>query len=310
MKAEQTLPMKDLEIFGIYKNGQFTIPEKEVNALKNGRMTDIIELKNLKGKDVEIEKLPARLSIVRGADGNPSLRIDPVYREPNVHPRLDDSEKRSLMQEEVANIKKSYVDKEGNIQTEVIEYDKSTKQFMSFDPRAIKAPEKINNETLTPQQKRKFKEGEMVQLADGTEFQISTSSSKGIRSNKNALVLSILVDGGISYLLISGIKRMLGKKSAEDKSYSKGYLDAIKEVQKQVERRIALNPKDKDAVNDLSNVKEEYSKISADTSLPQSTKQDFDISKIKKLNSVDTEEGRKPSIEENEDKNESFRRGI
>ena len=30
MKAEQILPMKDLEIFGIYKNGQFTIPEKEL----------------------------------------------------------------------------------------------------------------------------------------------------------------------------------------------------------------------------------------------------------------------------------------
>nr|WP_287936766.1 DUF4099 domain-containing protein [Algoriphagus sp.] len=294
MANQNGLPMKDLEIFGVIKNGKFTIPEKEVNALKNGGMTDIVELTDLKGKDIYIDKLPARLSIVRGEDGNPALRIDPVYREPNQHPNLNDNERNQLVRKELANIKKSYVDKEGNIQTEVIEYDQRTKQFFSYNPRDIKAPQSVNGKELDPQQKKKYKEGETVLLADGTAFQLSPSAPKGLRSNKSGLVLSVLLDGGLSYLLITGAKKLLGKESQEDKAYSEGYLQAIKEFQKQVQRRIARNPNDRDALRDLNNIKEEYSKISADSSLPKAVRDDFDINAIKRLNSIDTEEGKNP----------------
>ncbi|WP_339751132.1 DUF4099 domain-containing protein [Algoriphagus aquimarinus] len=304
MKSQNGLPMKDLEIFGVLKNGKYTIPEKEVTALKNGKMTDIVELKGLKSKDIHIDKMPARLSIVRGEDGSPALRIDPVYREPKFHPDLSEVERNQLVRKELNNIKKSYVDKEGNIQSEIIEYDQRTKQFLSYNPRDIKSPHRVNGEELNPQQKKKYKEGDTVQLADGTELQLSPSSPKGIRSNSAGLVLSVMTDGGLSYLLITGIKKMLGKESQEEKAYSKGYLQAIKEVQKQVERRIARNPNDKDAVHDLNNIKEEYSKISADPSLPKEVRDDFDIHKIKGLNSIDTEEGRNPRKRSDEQDND------
>lgn len=294
MKSQNGLPMKDLEIFGVIKNGKFTIPEKEVNALKNGGMTDIVELTDLKGKDIYIDKLPARLSIVRGEDGNPALRIDPVYMEPNRHPNLNDTERNQLVRKELANIKKSYVDKDGNIQTEIIEYDQRTKQFLSYNPRDIKAPQSVNGLELDPQQKKKYKEGETVLLTDGTAFQLSPSARKGLRSNKSGLVLSVLIDGGLSYLLITGVQKLLGKESQEDKAYSEGYLQAIKEVQKQTERRIARNPNDRDAIRDLNNIKEEYSKISADSSLPKALRDEFDINAIKRLNNIDTEEGKNP----------------
>lgn len=294
MKSQNGLPMKDLELFGVVKGGKFTIPEKEVNALKNGGITDIVELTDLKGKDIYIDKLPARLSIVRGEDGNPALRIDPVYREPNLHPDLNESERNQLVRKELANIKKNYVDKEGNIQTEIIEYDQQTKQFLSYNPRDIKAPQSVNGIELDPQQKKKYKEGETVLLADGTAFQLSPSAPKGLRSNKSGLVLSVLLDGGLSYLLITGVQKLLGKQSKEEKAYSEGYLQAIREVQKQAERRISRNPKDWDAIRDLNNIKEEYSKISADSSLPKAVRHEFDINSIKRLNSINTEEGKTP----------------
>jgi hypothetical protein len=309
MNIQNRLPMKDLEIFGLVRDGRFTIPEKEVNALANGKMTDIVELRDLKGKDIQIEKLPARLSIVRGDDGNPSLRIDPVYKEPSVHPDLSDTERNQLIKKELANLKRSYVDKDGNIQSEVIEYDHRTKQFLSYNPGQINAPRQVNGETLSAKQKKKYTEGEAVRLADGTEFQLSPSSPKQIRSNNRGLVLSVLVDGGISYVLITGIQKMLGKESQAEKAYSEGYLQAIKEVQKQVERRIARNPNDKDAVHDLSNIKEEYSKISADPNLPKTVRDDFDIQKIKRLNSLDTEEAKNPR-KRTDDQSNDFERDI
>lgn len=263
MKRDKILPMQDLQIFGIYKDGQFTIPDEQVRALKNGRMTDIVELKNLKGGDLEIDSLPVRLSIVRGHDGEPSLRIDPVYREPNSHPHLSEDEQQRLVRSEIANIKKNYIDEDGNVRIEVIEYDNRTKQFMSFDPTSVKSPDAVDGQKLTPEQKRKYKEGEVVELSDGTEFQISTTDKKGIKSNRGGLILSVILDGGMSYLLITGLQRMIGKKSTEEESYSQGYIDGIKEVQKQVEQKLARNPKNRDAAYDLDMTKQELSKIGA-----------------------------------------------
>ncbi|MEX2513475.1 MAG: DUF4099 domain-containing protein [Cyclobacteriaceae bacterium] len=288
MIKEKILPLNDLKLFGIYKDGKFTIPEEQVTALRQGRMTDVVELKNLKGKDVHIENLPARLSIVRGADGNPSLRIDPVYRSPNSHPRLSDGEKDRLIRGEAANIKKDFVDRDGNVRSEIIAYDRETKQFMGYDPRTVPAPEAVNNQQLTAEQKRKYKEGETVELADGTRFQHDTADPKGIRSNRNGLLLSVVLDGGISYLLITGVRRMLGAKSSEEQSYSKGYQEGLKKMQHQMERRIALNPNDRDAVRDLNNVREEMSKVGA---RPENY-QNRGVDEVKRFNSIDTEEGR------------------
>lgn len=69
------------------------------------------------------------------------------------------------------------------------------------------------------------------------------------------------------------------------------------------------NPEDKDAVRDLSNIKEEYSKISADTSLPKEVRDDFDIHKIKRMNSIDTEEGRNPR-NQSKDQDNDIEQGI
>lgn len=286
----QQLPMQDLKIFGIYRDGRFTIPDAQVKALQEGRMTEVVELKDLKGKDIHIESLPARLSIVRGENGQPSLRVDPVYRHPKDHVQLTTDEKNRLLRHEVANIRKQYVDREGNVRTEIIAYDKNTNQFMSHDPRAVKAPHAVNEQPLSTDQKRKFKEGEKVNLDDGTIVQLDTTQSRGLRSNLSGLVCSVLVDGGISYLLFTGLSRILGKKSNEELAFSKGYAEGIKKVMQQVERRIALNPKDRDAVNDLNRIKQEWNNLAA--AHPSEVK-DKGYDDFKKLNSIDSEEGQK-----------------
>lgn len=176
---------------------------------------------------------------------------------------------------------------------------------MAFDPRKVKAPETVNDQYLTPEQKRKYKEGEVVELADGTAFQFSSIDKKGMRSNRSGLVLSVILDGEISYLLYTGLKRMLGKKSREENSYSQGYVDGINKVQKQIERRISLNPEDKDAIRDLNNVKQELSKVS--TSHPKEF-QIRDYDEVKRLNSIDTEEGR--NVDKNREKEDGRQRSI
>jgi hypothetical protein len=177
---------------------------------------------------------------------------------------------------------------------------------MGFDPRAIKSPDAVNGQNLTPEQKKKYKEGDIVELSDGTEFQISTTDKRGIKSNRGGLVFSVLLDGGISYLLITGIQRMLGRKSSEEESYSQGYIDGIKEVKKQVEQKLARNPKNKDAAYDLDMVKEEFSKIAAANPTSGKFQDRDDINRNSILNT--TEEIRNSDRDSKRD--ESFKRKL
>lgn len=97
-----------------------------------------------------------------------------------------------------------------------------------------------------------------MELADGTRLQIRSSDRAGIRSNRTGLVLSILIDGAVSYLLVTGIQRLMSRKSAEQRSYSAGYPDAIKEVQKQMRGKVERNPNGKEAARMLDEANEAY----------------------------------------------------
>jgi hypothetical protein len=88
----------------------------------------------------------------------------------------------------------------------------------------------MNNEELTPEQKLRFKKGKEVELADGTKFRFSAVDPNGIRSNKLHLIASLLIDGGISYVLYQGLKA-LGKDEKVSEEYSRGYYDALEDME-------------------------------------------------------------------------------
>ena len=256
------LPLEDLKRVGLVTEGTLTMEWENVNALKRGNMTNLVELKNIKGDNgFNIDAMNARLSVV-DENGANKLRIDPVYKDVQPHPLLSAKEHDQLTNGEVPNVKKEKLDKEGNSVTEVIEFDGLTNQFISYDPRKIKLPEAINNETLSPDKKRKLRDGEAIVLSDGTEVQFRSSDQNGFRSNRNAMVLSLLLDGGLSYLLITGVDRLIGKETPEEKNYSKGYLTALNEVEKQLESRKKSFPNDPTITKGINQVKHEFSKAS------------------------------------------------
>src|SRR5690606_33955698 len=104
-------------------------------------------------------------------------------------------------------------------------------------------------------QKREFKEGKAVSLSDGTEIQASPASKNGIRSNKRFLIASLLLDGGISFLIYQAVNAIMKRGQAQkqkENEYSKGYLDALKKVQIDLERKQAKYPNDKSFTDDLN----------------------------------------------------------
>ena len=65
------------------------------------------------------------------------------------------------------------------------------------------APDMVNGEYLTAAQKENYRKGREVKLADlaNQSCNYSGTDVNGIRSNKLALIASILIDGGLSYML-------------------------------------------------------------------------------------------------------------
>src|SRR5690606_14743141 len=155
--------------------------------------------------------------------------------------------------------------------TLLYEYDKETKSFVSMDSKDADIPESINGITLSELQKKKLRNGEVVSLPGNTAVQVSPANAKNgfFASNKNVLVTSIILDGGISFLLIKAAQLLLKenqKKQMEqlqDMQYYKGYKDALEKLQSQLQERSAQYPSDTKIADDLSIVKALYAKTTA-----------------------------------------------
>ncbi|TDO01393.1 DUF4099 domain-containing protein [Sunxiuqinia elliptica] len=147
----------------------------------------------------------------------------------------------------------------------IYEYDPETKSFVSLPQEYVKHIEEINGMPLTEEQKRRYKEGKKLTMPDGTSVQASPASTDLIRSDKNLLILSMVLDGGLSYMLYRGVKAIenKGKKMQQrENEYSKGYEDALKKVQTDLERKQARFPNDKTIAQDINIVKQESTRIS------------------------------------------------
>jgi hypothetical protein len=88
----------------------------------------------------------------------------------------------------------------------------------------------VNGEILSEKKKKAFQNGEVVELNDGTRIQHSSTDSKGIRSDRKALILSVLLDGGISYLLLRGLRNLSGSTDPQKEGYTKGYNQALADM--------------------------------------------------------------------------------
>lgn len=242
-EVKNKMPVEDFKKIGLMNNDTLNLTKEDLKELSAGRKSGLLDLTNLEHEGIQIERLKAKISLQENKDGSLSVVLHPIYKNPQKHSLLNDKEMDSLITGEKANIVKGYLDEKGKSHKMLIEYDKDTKEFVSMNTNRILVPEKINNEPLTQMQKAKYKEGEAITMPDGTMIQPSPTARNGVRSNNTFLVLSILLDGGVSYLLVKAAQALLGIGRGEDKSamqsvqltnaFHKGYLDALKDMEAQ-----------------------------------------------------------------------------
>jgi len=232
---ESYLPLQELETIGLASNGQLLLNVNDLKALLSGRRTGLLNLKNLEAENIKIKALDAKISLRTNELGKTDLVIHPIYRKPARPECLDEAEAKQLEKGEVASLLKVTKDDKGNKKEVLVEYDPDTREFIVSDTEKIMVPDMINGDFLTAAQKENYRKGREVEMPDHTKLNYSGTDTNGIRSNKLALIASIVIDGGLSYMLYTGLNAMFGKKHdpKEANALSPGYYNTVKDMEDQ-----------------------------------------------------------------------------
>lgn len=228
------LPLKEMESLGLATKGKVNLSGENLNALLSGNRTDLVRINNISSNGIEISKLDAKLSLRPTEDGKLNLLLHPIYKNAQAPAFLSKVEVEELTSGEENNIIR-IIGEGKNKKTVFVEYDKETNEFLQVDSAKVIAPESVNDQTLTPAQKKRFQQGLVIDLQDDTSIQATGKNNKGIVSNRTMLVLSVLLDGGLSYMLIKAIQAIEGKKKQLD--YNAGYNAALDKVLKEQKQR-------------------------------------------------------------------------
>ncbi len=227
---ESDLPIGELRKLGLIQNGKPILSGEDIDALLGGHRTELITLHNLHADGINIRKIDAKLSLERMPNGHVTVQLHPIYRETKKHPLLIDIEADQLERGALTNVLKTYQAPDGKKRSWLIEYDPQTREFISSDPEKVQIPEQVNGETLTELQKEHYRDGSVIELSDGTLLQRRASSRSGVTSNRSALVFSLLLDGGISYLLLRGLGNITNSWTEQKDPYTEGYKKAMQEM--------------------------------------------------------------------------------
>ena len=226
----ENLPLQDLEKIGLYKAGNLGMSDKDIESLLSGRRTDMISLKWIQVEGISVENLDAKLSLYRDPTGKTSLQIHPIYHIPQKHPLLTQEETQALITQQVYIVSKQLPSTAGQFTTIHIEYDKETRDFVSYDPSLLPQIVQVNGIPLSPAQQEDFRKGKVIELHDGTKFQHSATDSLGVLSDRKRLILSVLIDGGLSYLIFRELKNLRDQRFAQSEGLTKSYNETLAQL--------------------------------------------------------------------------------
>jgi hypothetical protein len=237
------LPSRDLETIGLAADGQLLLNEEDLNALLSRRRTGLVQLHNLEAENIKIKSMDVKISVKTNAAGGADLLIHPIYKKPATPDFLDDFEAKQLENGKLPSLLKITNDGKGNKKELLVEYDKATPEFIISDTEKILAPDLVNGYFLAAAQKDNYRKGKEVKLPDGTSFNYTATDSHGIRSNKLALIASILIDGGLSYMLYRGLNAMFNQKRDENEAakLSPAYYNAVRDMEEQQNQLVTGN---------------------------------------------------------------------
>jgi hypothetical protein len=170
------LPQRQLEL---------NLPPRTLNALLSGNRTSLIRFEkvSIPGMNSTLS-LDAKLSLERNLDNSVALKIHPINQSAKNTFNHTKDELGYLANGETNFVSKQIKDKKGKLDDYLVTLDKTTNEFVAVKRDRILAPEVINGNALSEQQKTDFKNGKDIMVGDGS-YKLDPNSELGIKENSN-----------------------------------------------------------------------------------------------------------------------------
>lgn len=125
-------------------------------------------------------------------------------------------------------------------ETLLIQFDQETKSAVIIDKNKIPTIKAVNGKDLSNEQQEDLKEGKTINVDENTTLKVDPKKNDLFESNKKLLLLSMLVDGGLSFIVIKSFELL--REQQENKKQQellKNQSDQLNEKQvKELEKKI------------------------------------------------------------------------
>lgn len=180
--AIEQLPYDDFKSLGMDRNVVLSLPKSTMNALLSGNRSSLIRFNNVQLNDGQTTVLDAKISLKQKDNGELSLLAHPINEKLYKTWGLSEKDIRYLKKNDLSFLPAS-VKIDGKTIDALVTYDATTNEVVAIDKQKLRAPDAINNTSLTPQQKEDFLAGKKISIK-GKTFSLNPHNEWGIEGKE------------------------------------------------------------------------------------------------------------------------------
>lgn len=144
----------------------------------------------------------------------------------------------------------------------LIEFNKDKNSFDITNTNRIPKVQAINGEKLSKEEQEKLERGEEITISDGNKVKYSPQKQTFVQANnKKLLIASLLLDGGLSYLIIKIADRFMNKEQNRV-GIDKEYIKELEKLKNEIDNKIRKTDDKKELTEIKEYINKEIDKVS------------------------------------------------
>jgi hypothetical protein len=153
----------------------------------------------------------------------------------------------------------------------LIEFNKEKNSFEIVNSSRIPKVQAINGEKITKEEQEQLERGEEITTKDGEKVKYSPKEQTFVQRNNNRLLIaSLLIDGGISYLIIKAAERLANKESIAEsqenkqenkQGVDKEYVKELEKLKNEIDEKIRRTEDKKELTDIKEYINKEIDKV-------------------------------------------------
>lgn len=286
------------------------------NHNPDNEKTTFIEIENERGKTLLFgNKLDEILNDFKPGD---KIQINQTGVEKSIFKTEIDGEITEITKFDNRFLVRPFDEKNKQFLSKLFELNSKDKTIKDIDTTNYEL-KTVNGQTLSEKQLQQLRKGKEVKLDDETSIQLSPKADNDKKlsaSVKALLITSIMIDGGITFMLIKGIQKLARMQEENKKQQeSRKYLIELQKLKGFLQSKAEQYPDNKKIISDLNVVSKEISNVQSKNPEHQKPEKKDDTVRLK-VNDRDTYEdaNRKKEVqndisEQEKTQSSTFKRG-